>query len=166
MRLSQILLLRQLQTPTRFHLQKRRIRKKRRGANQFLEKKETITEPVEDAQTSESKPSGEADIETINRLREELKQLQTLISDKDAAIEKINRKLKDQDGLQEEIETLRDDLLHVGQEHVETKDKAKELQAEKVALEQRVAAQEEEISKLQATSSSVVGRRPKAQRSL
>ena len=135
---------------------KKKNKKKKKGGKSVPEEKETVTEPIEDARPSETKSLGETNTDIIERLREELKQLQTLISEKDADIEKINRKLKDQDGLQEEIETLRDDLLHVGQEHVETKDKAKELQAEKAALEQRVATQEKEISSFQAASSSVV----------
>ena len=133
---------------------KKKSKKKKKSFKQASEEKETIIEAKEDDQPSGSTLSEGSDSNIIERLREELKQLQILISEKDAAIERMNLRLKDQDGLQEEIETLRDDLLHVGQEHVEAKDKTKELQAEKSALEQRVAAQEEDISRLQASSSS------------
>jgi predicted nucleic acid-binding Zn-ribbon protein len=53
--------------------------------------------------------------------------------------------MKDQDDLQEEIDTLRQDLLDFGSEHTEAKDKVKELQAEKVALQESLAKLEKEI---------------------
>ena len=84
----------------------------------------------------------------VSRLQDELRQLRVLSEEKDAAIDKISGKLKDQDGLREEIETLRDDLINVGQEHVEVKDKVKELLAEKTALETTVSGLEIELAEL------------------
>lgn len=86
--------------------------------------------------------------DTLSRLQEELRQVRILLDGKDAAIERMHGKLKDQDGLREEIETLRDDLVNVGQEHVEAKDKAKELMAEKIALETTITRLEKELAEL------------------
>lgn len=81
-------------------------------------------------------------------LREEINRLHVLLEEKEANIEKINDKLKQQDDLREEIETLRDDLIHVGQEHVEAKDKVKSLLAEKCVLETTIQDLEGRVTDL------------------
>ncbi|XWW94511.1 hypothetical protein V2A60_002454 [Cordyceps javanica] len=60
----------------------------------------------------------------IDQLREEIKQ-------KDAEIERLTKKRKSEEDLQEEIETLRDNLVNIGQDHVEDKEKLKVLEKEK-----------------------------------
>ena len=130
---------------------KKKNNKKKKSGKPASEEKETAPGSKEELPPAAESLMDEASIDTIEKLREELGKLKALIEEKDTAIEKVNRMLKNQEELQEEIETLRDDLLHIGQEHVETKDKSKELLVEKEALGKRVAAREEEISKLQAS---------------
>ena len=89
--------------------------------------------------------------EIVSKLQEELRQLRLLMEEKDVAIERIHSKLKDQDELREEIDTLRDDLVSVGQEHVEAKDRVKELMAEKNAMASTVTKLETEIAELRGT---------------
>ena len=89
------------------------------------------------------------------RVQNELDQLRLILAEKDAAIEKIQRKLKDQDDLKEEIESLRDDLVTVGQEHVEAKDRAKDLLAEKKALQSTIADLEMQLAELKSTHTSI-----------
>ncbi|KAF2650271.1 hypothetical protein K491DRAFT_707665 [Lophiostoma macrostomum CBS 122681] len=60
------------------------------------------------------------------------------VADKESSIESLKGRL----------ETLRHDLLDFGQEHTEAKDKIKELQAEKAALQERMTALEKEIAEL------------------
>ena len=86
--------------------------------------------------------------DTVSELQEELRRLRILIEEKDAAIERLYGKLKDQDDLREEIDTLRDDLVNVGQEHVEAKDQVKELMAEKTAMASTVTNLEKEMAEL------------------
>lgn len=128
---------------------KKKNKKKKRGGKSSVEQdKEPQTdlkrEPITDVE--ESKEGLRTD--SMSKLHEELHQLRILIEEKDAAIERIYGKLKDQDGSREEIDTLRDDLVNVGQEHVEAKDQVKELMAEKTAMASTVTNLENEIAKL------------------
>lgn len=80
--------------------------------------------------------------------------LRTLLTEKAAAIERLHAKLKDQEGMQEEIDSLRDDLLNIGQDHVAARDEIKNLVAEKAKLEERALKHEEELSKIRETQKS------------
>ena len=84
----------------------------------------------------------------------ELRHVQTLPDMRETAIERLHAKLRDQDGLCEEIDTLREDLVNVGQEHVEAKDMIKALAAEKVALEASISNLQNEVAGLQETQTS------------
>jgi chromosome segregation ATPase len=86
--------------------------------------------------------------DSLFRALDELRRLRDLLEEKNAAIDRLHGKLKDQDGLSEEVDTLRDDLINVGQEHVEAKDKVKILLAEKIALEDTVTDLERELTDL------------------
>lgn len=90
----------------------------------------------------------------IVSLQEELDGLRALLKEKDAAIERIHGKLKDQEDLREEIETLRDDLVNVGQEHVQAKEKVKDLLAENRDLLKVVQDLEIEVARLHDTHAS------------
>jgi len=112
------------------------------------------------AEQSKASESSQASIEaksTISTLQEELRQLRTLLEEKDTAIESTRRKIKDQDNLHEEIESLRDDLLNIGQEHVEVKDQCKELLAEKSALQKVISDLETEVAMLKVDADSTAG---------
>ena len=89
--------------------------------------------------------------DTLSKLQSELEQLHSSVAEKDTALEKLRKRLKDQDDLKEEIESLRDDLVNVGQEHVEAKDRAKDLLAEKKVLQTTIAELEKEVADLKAS---------------
>ena len=57
--------------------------------------------------------------------------------------------LRDQDALKEEIETLRDDLLHQGEEHVEARDALKQAQGQRKSLLDDVERLEKELGAAQ-----------------
>ena len=101
--------------------------------------------------------------DAISKLQGETQHLRALLEQKDAAIDNMRRKIKNQDDLSEEIESLREDLLNIGQEHVEVKEQCKGLLAEKVLLQKTIADLEKEIAKLKAqadsTASSEQGQR-------
>ncbi|KAL9062242.1 MAG: hypothetical protein Q9157_009096, partial [Trypethelium eluteriae] len=84
-------------------------------------------------------------------LEQQLSDLKSLVEEKDSTIDRLERRLKDQEALSEEIEGLKDDLINIGQEHTEAKDKIKELQAEKSALEQSMYSLEKELAELKAS---------------
>ncbi|RVX67603.1 hypothetical protein B0A52_08132 [Exophiala mesophila] len=82
----------------------------------------------------------------LGQLETEIRHLREELSTKETTIERLSKKLKDQEELQEEIETLRDDLLHQGQEHVEARDALKTAQTERSVLEQKLESVEKELS--------------------
>lgn len=81
----------------------------------------------------------------ISRLESELVELKEEMATKTATIDRISKQLKDQESLQEEIETLRDDLLHQGEEHVEARDALKMVQSEKTTLQSSLDTLEKEL---------------------
>ncbi|KAL8825739.1 MAG: hypothetical protein Q9191_004227 [Dirinaria sp. TL-2023a] len=132
---------------------KKKNKKKKKGKST----NESISAPTDNRMESKEPPETDTAVETdsiVTKLQEELEQLRTLLQEKDDAIEKVQHKLKDQDDLRDEIESLRDDLVHIGQEHVEAKDRAKELLAEKTALQNTISDLEKEIADLSGTHAS------------
>lgn len=83
---------------------------------------------------------------SIYRLEQEINELKAELANKADAVERVSRLLKDQEALQEEIETLRDDLLHQGEEHVEARDALKDTQAQKNSLQEAVNKLEKDLS--------------------
>ena len=124
---------------------KKKNNKKKKGG------KPAIDQPV----TQSSVPSGSVPPQTtdsstaaIATMQEQIDQFLAQLQQKDAAIERLSNKIKDQDELKEEIESLRDDLINVGQGHVTAKDKVKELEAEKKALKLNVSELEMKLAQL------------------
>lgn len=127
---------------------KKNKKKKKTGNSSGEHDQDRQSGSREESSTIAAQTDEPAASETLSKLQDELRQLKNLLEEKDAAIERIHGKLKDQDGLREEIDTLRDDLVNVGQEHVEAKDRVKELIAEKTGLESTVANLEKEVAEL------------------
>ena len=135
---------------------KKNKKKKKSGKVDSEQAREPVSGAVQGSVAEESQEveGGTRSQNTMTRLQEELDQLRKLLEEKDAAIERIHGKLKDQDELKDEIESLRDDIVNVGQEHVQAKDKVKELSAEKFTLETTVEGLEKELTDLRATQAS------------
>ena len=92
---------------------------------------------------------------------EELQTLSRQIKDKEGTIDRLTGRLKGEEDLLEEIEGLKDDLMHVGNEHVGAKDRVKTLSEEKQRaleehtenlkqVEDRCASLKEKCSRLEA----------------
>ena len=77
-----------------------------------------------------------ATMDPQKRLEETLRDLQ----DKNTALSQLKEKLQLHEDLKEEVDHLRDELASVGQEHVETKDRVKMLEADRKVLEDELAA--------------------------
>ncbi|KAL2868970.1 putative vesicle-mediated transport protein (Imh1) [Aspergillus lucknowensis] len=103
---------------------------------------------------------------TLIQLEKKVEDLTQQLKEKEAAIHRLDSRLKGEEELKEEIESLRDDLLNIGQEHVEAKDKVKELMAEKTALEGTIAKLEKEITDLRADNASTTATSEKAHNNL
>ncbi|KAL8694208.1 MAG: hypothetical protein Q9218_001095 [Villophora microphyllina] len=136
---------------------KKKNKKKKRGAKSSGEHTgESQLDRSEDPAASISKANQEITegTESANLLRDELEGLQAQLTDKEAALDRMRSKLKDQEGLQEEIEDLKDSLSNFGNEHVTAKAKVKELQAEKETLQQTIVDLERELAELQGSHAS------------
>ncbi|KIX04308.1 uncharacterized protein Z518_05175 [Rhinocladiella mackenziei CBS 650.93] len=81
----------------------------------------------------------------VSKLEQKITDLKAELQTKADTIERLSKQLKDQEALQEEIETLRDDLLHQGEEHVEARDALKDAQAQKSTLQEAVDKLEKEL---------------------
>ena len=79
--------------------------------------------------------------DAVLTLENEIKQLKSEVGEKESAMNRLSKQVKDQEALKEEIETLRDDLLHQGEEHVEARDLLKKAEEER----KRLASQVEEL---------------------
>ena len=102
----------------------------------------------------------------VEKLQAELSELRKVVKAKDATIDHLNEKLKDQDDMKEEIESLRDDLINVGQEHVSAKDQIKDLAAEKLKLNASIAELEAALSETQSLQSTTTEAPQKQQNDL
>ncbi|PNS17179.1 hypothetical protein CAC42_7233 [Sphaceloma murrayae] len=68
---------------------------------------------------------------TISSLRTNVARLDTEISEKMSIIDKLHSRLKGEEDLKEEIEGLKDDLMHIGHSHVVTKEECKQIKSER-----------------------------------
>ncbi|EQL30527.1 hypothetical protein BDFG_06927 [Blastomyces dermatitidis ATCC 26199] len=90
----------------------------------------------------------------VAELEKRIAQLTTQLVEKETAISRLDSKLKGEDNLREEIDSLRDDLRDIGQSCVEAKDKVKELLTEKRALEKTIQELEKELIDLRSSAAS------------
>ncbi|KAJ5798572.1 uncharacterized protein N7503_007868 [Penicillium pulvis] len=133
---------------------KKKNKKKKKGGKAAEEPtKPADTTPEQPLQTEPAK-SPAASTAELEELKQKIESLTQQLSDKEAAIDRLSAKLKGEEDLKEEIESLRDDIVNVGQEHVEAKDKIKELTAQKFALEETIGKLERELVDLRTSSAS------------
>ena len=95
--------------------------------------------------TAKISPTMNSETDSTAILQTELDHLRVLLDEKDAAIDRLHGRLKNEEEMREEIDSLRDDLVNVGQEHVEAKDRMKDLLVEKATLQETVTNLEKEI---------------------
>lgn len=122
---------------------KKKNKKKKKGKGPLVSNAEP--EPSETCEIAENHKdpnslgeSNEKHQETLNELTEKIDTLVAELDNKKMSIERLSAKIKDQEALQEEIETLRDDLLHQGEEHVEARDALKSMQSQRDSLQESV----------------------------
>lgn len=143
---------------------KKKGKKKKKGAKVGTPQNKTVQPDVANEQTRQwdDMDLSSSTQATIVSLQEELDRSRVLLKEKDDAIGRMHGKLKHQEDLSEEIDTLRDDLVNVGQEHVVAKDKVKNLLAEKRDLLTVVEKLERELADLRgAHASDIAGSKKK-----
>ena len=127
---------------------KKKNKKKKKGgaAGPAVTSKEPIVESVQGAtEPIASTPS-------IDELQTEITKLRCDITDKDAEILKLQSKRKTEADLREELENMQDNFLSIGQEHVEAKEKIKELEAEKIKLQDKISQLEADVKEHKGSS--------------
>jgi len=99
--------------------------------------------------------------------------LQWRLEEKEEEIVRLKARLVDVEAVHEEIESLRDDLVNLGQDHIEARDKIKdqakelhEVRTRKEELEQKVQKLESEISALKSRNLSTSAETEKAHAAL
>ncbi|KAI9742744.1 MAG: hypothetical protein M1818_003473 [Claussenomyces sp. TS43310] len=86
------------------------------------------------------------DTAVVDELHGEISKLRDEVASRDAEIEKLQTKRRTEADLREEIENMQENLLNIGQEHVEAKEKIKDLQAEKKVLQDKIDALEKDLT--------------------
>ncbi len=123
-------------------------KKKKKGGNGLAESAAPLSQGGLPS-SGFSIPGASESTDEVAVLKDELQKCWHQIEEKDVAVEKMRLRLKDQDDLKEEIESLRDDLINVGQGHVQAKERLKELQLEKQTLQNTISSLEDELAQLQ-----------------
>ncbi|KAJ5885481.1 hypothetical protein N7495_009991 [Penicillium taxi] len=128
---------------------KKNKKKKKGGKPEELPKS---AEPKSSTEPAKEEPAPTS-VE-VEELKQKIEGLNQTLAEKESAIDRLSAKLKGEEDLKEEIESLRDDIVNLGQEHVEAKDKIKELTAEKSALQETVDRLEKELAEIRTISAS------------
>lgn len=128
---------------------KKKNKKKKKGGKLASSVTNDMSAKPGEEQTSDVVNDQDSAQHRLTLLEIEVGKLRILLDEKESVIERLHGNLKDQDELREEIESLRDDLVHLGQEHVEAKDRVKDLVSEKDQLQSIIRRLEQEIIDLQ-----------------
>ena len=139
---------------------KKKNKKKKKAAK--AQEENATNEPNNAGASSKTASLNEQATQLQNRNQE----LEALLATKEETIVKLQAKLKDQDDLKEEIESLRDDLVNLGGDHVDAKDKVKQLQTEKSVLESSLADAVKDAADLQAAQALAKGESTEAHKEL
>ncbi|KAJ9602827.1 Golgin imh1 [Cladophialophora chaetospira] len=134
-------------------LSKKKNKKKKKGKGQQLATEEAgeadapvkVSEILAEVEDPEPASNDGVARDLIAKLEQEISELRAELSAKVDAIDRLSDQLRNQEDMKEEIETLRDDLLHQGQEHVEARDALKEAQTQKNVLQENVDKLEKEV---------------------
>ncbi|KAG7110227.1 Autophagy-related protein 23 like [Verticillium longisporum] len=126
---------------------KKNKKKKKGGAAAGSAAIESISEPVSETTEPTAAVAAAAEDPSFSsaELEAEIARLKDEVTQRDAQIERLSKQRKTEEDLTEEIETLRDELTDIGQGHVESKQRIKELEEEKATLQARIEELEREI---------------------
>jgi chromosome segregation ATPase len=119
---------------------KKKNKKKKKGGAAAAPSESASGEGV-----SEQAPPSPIDGSSVESLEAEIESLKEAVAQKDNQIERLSKQRKTEEDLRDEIETLQENLISIGQDHVEAKEIIKTLEAEKSALTARITELEKEI---------------------
>ncbi|TVY25726.1 Golgin [Lachnellula hyalina] len=144
----------------RLALARRRIKKKKKGGvAAAAAAAATANAANEESVGKEADSQPPTPSLATTELQTEILKLKEEVADKDAQIAKLQTKRKTEEDLREELENMQENFINIGQEHVEAKDKIKELESEKTSLKEQIMKLEQEIEtyKSQSKDSEKVG---------
>ncbi|KAJ9131725.1 Golgin IMH1 [Pleurostoma richardsiae] len=96
-------------------------------------------------EASDRPPPSPLETSATAELQSQIASLKLDMSKKDEQIERLQKQRKTEEDLRDEIETLQENLLNIGQDHVEAKEKIKALESERAALQMRITELEKEM---------------------
>lgn len=120
---------------------KKKNKKKKKGGAGAVAATSTSPEIVTPAEAAPQT----SDLPNVSELQTEIAALKQDVLEKDGRIERLSKQRKTEEDLREEIETLRENLMDIGQDHVESKEKIKALEIEKKQLQERITELEKEL---------------------
>ena len=152
---------------------KKKNRKKKKGKGGHVTPSDTavhegpikVTEDLGEAEEANRTVDDHAEPHH-DQLRKDLADLRVQLVEKERTIDQLTIKLRDQESLREEIETLRDDLLHQGEEHVEARDALKAAHSESESLTEEVNKLGKEVLEVKTQAASASGDSEKARNDL
>jgi chromosome segregation ATPase len=123
---------------------KKKNKKKKKGGSSAISASSEPT-PSEASVAADQAPPSPLQGPTSGELQAELDRLLAELAEKNGRIESLSKQRKTEEELREEIENLQENLLTIGQDHVEARERIKELEAEKKALKERISELEKEV---------------------
>ncbi|KAK4117806.1 hypothetical protein N656DRAFT_744432 [Canariomyces notabilis] len=123
---------------------KKKNKKKKKGGASAISASSEPT-PSEASVAADQAPPSPQQGPTSGELQAELDRLLAELAEKNGRIESLSKQRKTEEELREEIEILQENLLTIGQDHVEARERIKELEAEKKALKERISELEKEV---------------------
>ncbi|TVY45745.1 Golgin [Lachnellula occidentalis] len=138
---------------------KKKNKKKKKGGAAAAAAAATANAANEESVEKEADSQPPTPSLATTELQTEILKLKEEVADKDAQIAKLQTKRKTEEDLRDELENMQENLLNIGQEHVEAKVKIKELESEKTSLKEQITKLEQEIEtyKSQSKDSEKVG---------
>ncbi|OAX82053.1 hypothetical protein ACJ72_03595 [Emergomyces africanus] len=114
---------------------------------------------AEDASESAAMPAAQSSsrpvtASIVKELEKKIEELTAQLAEKEAAINLLDSKLKGEEDLREEIDSLREDLRDIGQSFVQAKDRVKELLTQNEAFQNTIQDLEKELIHLRTNPSS------------
>lgn len=132
-------------TPTTGGSKKKNNKKKKKGGAGGAGAAAATTSPAVEPTPSETSEQAPESSDT-EALQEEISKLKDEIVQKDTQIERLSKQRKTEEDLREEIENMQENLINIGQDHVEAKEKIKGLESEKATLQARITELEKEVA--------------------
>ncbi|PFH56053.1 hypothetical protein XA68_17140 [Ophiocordyceps unilateralis] len=125
------------------------------GASKKKGKKKKAKGGAVAATAAEEVSEPAANSSPVQDVEADMAKLKDEIVERDSQIERLSKQRKTEEDLREEIETLQENLINIGQDHVEAKEKIKALEGERASLIKQVTELEAKMGDSSSTDATV-----------